>query len=267
MHRPVIGAIRSSATSRGARPGAWRRPLAAAGLVTLAAARLSGQETAPYPAAAVDNAGYHEQLGSDVVSRSGNATVHRVLRREARFAVSRQGDTVIVSADSLQMTAVTGSDTTRLDTGGFIGGRWHLLLTSDGRARVLERPFVPGALGEVNDLGAAMDDFFPRRPPDVAIGAAVSDLSGRQWRRLADSGAVRRYHWTIRQTLDSTRYAGDSVRVPVHQQSTETGSVAWRPDTGPLAWSRRIASTISTRVNNRTIDATVTETITVRRMP
>ncbi len=190
----MTGAIRSSATSRGARHGPV--PLAAAGLVALAAARLSGQAPASYPGAAVDNARYHEQLVSDVVSRSGNAAVHRVVRREAAYAVFRQGDTVVVSADSLQVMAVTGADTTRLDTSGFIGGRWRLLLISDGRARVLERPFVPGALGEVNDLGAAMDDFFPRRPPELAVGATVSDLSGTEWRRVADSGAVRRYRWT-----------------------------------------------------------------------
>jgi len=242
------------------------RRLAAAGLVALAAARLSGQAAAPYPRAAVDHARYHEHLASDVVSRSGAATVHRRLDREAGYAVFRLGDSVVVSADTLRMTAVTGSDTTQLDTSGFVGGRWHLLLTADGRAQVFERPFVPGVLAEVNDLGAAMDDFFPRRPPELAVGAAGTDLLGWQWRRLADSGAAQRYRWSERQTFDSVRAAGDSVRIPVHQQSTETGSLAWRQDAGPLAWHREIATTVATKVGNRTIEATVTETITVRRL-
>ncbi len=252
-------------TSIGSRAALGR--LAAAGLVTLAAARLSGQSAQTYPAAALDNARYHEVLASDVDSRSGSATIRRALRREAAYTVFRHGDTVIVSADSLRMTAVNGTDTTGLDTSGFIGGRWRLLLTGDGRPRVLERPFVPGALAEVNDLGAAMDDFFPWRPPELAVGGAGADLSGRQWRRAADSGAVRRYAWTLRRSSDSTRDAGDSVRIPVQQQTTESGSVAWQPGLGPLAWSRRIVSRITTTVKNRAITADVTEIISVRMIP
>lgn len=207
---------------------------------------------------------YSETLRTTVTTRSGLASVHRFVVRDVDYLRSRRADTLVMQAVAVRLEETVDGPTRTLDTDGFTGGRWKLLPDSAGEWRPVVRPFVPEPLLEVNDLAAAMDDFFPARPPAMITGEDVRDATGRSWERLADSAGVSRYRWTFEQALDTVRVVADSVPLTVEETSRESGSGAWDA-TGPLAWQRRIDTTSRSTIRERTVMAVVEHRITVRR--
>ncbi|MEP6590304.1 MAG: hypothetical protein ABJC19_03890 [Gemmatimonadota bacterium] len=218
-----------------------------------------------YPVRALDGAHFTEAIRTEVTTRVATSESHRQISRDARFAVTLQGDTLTVSADSLILTELSDGRSRTLDTDGFVGGRYLFQLDSLGRAALLERPFVPDDLIEVSDVGRAMDDFFPSLPPAMIVGAEATDASARHWRRLTDSSGVQRFRWTVEQEHNGTEAVADSVTAAVSGSSHEVSALAWSPTRGPLHWSRRIESDITTRLRGQTIRATVIQRIAVKR--
>ncbi|MES2123562.1 MAG: hypothetical protein V4503_02620 [Gemmatimonadota bacterium] len=220
-----------------------------------------------YPVRALDGVQFTERIRSEVNTRVATATSHRLVARDARFTVHVRGDSVMVSADSLVLSELVDGEQRALDTDGFVGGRYHLRIDSVGRAHLLERPFVPDDLIEVSDLSRAMDDFFPPLPPVLAPGGEGTDSTGRRWHRLTDSAGVQRFRWTAEREHDGTRHVADSVQTQVSESVHETSTLSWSPLRGPMRWSRRIESELTSRLRGQTIRASVVQRIDVNRTP
>lgn len=218
-----------------------------------------------YPVRALDGAVFSEQIRTEALTRVETAERRRVLRRDASFGITLRGDTVIVSADSVALTELADGTSRTLDTDGFTGGRFRLSLDDSGHATLWQRPFVPDHIVEVSDLGRAMDDFFPLLPPDILPSSTDSARDGREWRRLSDSSGVRRFRWTEQRAREATESVADSVPAHIVESTREEGALAWSVTRGPLAWTRHIASDVTTRLRGRTIRATVVQQIEVRR--
>ena len=110
------------------------------------------------------------------------------------------------------------------DTEGLLGGRWRGLLDPRGRYASRVVPFIPDELAGVADLRGILEDFFPLLP-DSALG------DGAGWR------------WSSQASSDSTTVVEDSLAIPVHRESTETGQLWWNQGTGPARWEREITVT------------------------
>lgn len=110
------------------------------------------------------------------------------------------------------------------DTEGLLGGRWRGLLQSGGRYTGKVVPFIPDEVAGVADLRGILEDFFPLLP-DSALG------DGATWR------------WSTRTSGDSTTIVEDSLAIPVHRESIETGSLVWSAAVGPVRWEREITVT------------------------
>lgn len=220
---------------------------------------------ADYPVRALDGATFVESIRTDAITRVAGAEHRRFVRRDSRFSVLLQGDTLVVSADSVALGETADGRNRAMDTDGFVGGRFRLRLDPAGRATLIERPFVPDDIGEVSDLGRAMDDFFPPLPPEMAVGAGRTDSAGREWRRIADSSGIRRFRWTHHRVREGTEQVGDSVPAAISESTQEANALAWSARRGPLSWRRRIASDVTTRLRGQTIRASVVQRIDVVR--
>ena len=233
----------------------------------LLALPVSAQQSAPhYTHAALAGTSFLEQVTSNVTSRTGTAERKRTISRTARYGVSVSGDTVVVSGDSLTLSETADGSDRLFDTGGFIGGRWRLFLSATGVAAVHFRPFVPDDITEASDVAAAMDDFFPRTPPVLAINAGATDTAGTRWDRLTDSAGVERYHWSATRQHEGVRMVADTVPLQLHEVTRESGTLTWSPAGAPLAWSRLIHSEVTSAIRGRTVQAVVDQRITVQRM-
>ncbi len=236
-----------------------------AGGVALLLSPLDAQAPAPrYTHVALAGTSFLEQVTSTVVSRSGGAERTRATSRAARFGVSVSGDTVVVSGDSLALSESAGGVDRTLDASGFLGGRWRLFLSKGGVPSVHHRPFVPDDITEVSDVAAAMDDFFPRTPPALAVNASATDTANTRWERLADSAGSQRYHWSLARQHEGVRTVADTVPLQVHEVTRESGTLAWSPAGAPLTWSRQIHSEITSAIRGRTVQAVVDQRIVVR---
>jgi hypothetical protein len=215
----------------------------------------------------LDHAVFGEQVRSDVVTATGTADRHRVVVQTARYAMVARHDTLMVTADTLALSETSDNVPSTVDVDAVIGGRWLLTFDAHGTAATVDRPFVPQEILDVSDLGRAMDDFFPPTPPPgLAVNARVADLAHRTWRRLADSAGEQRYSWTVPRHADSSYVTPDSVAISVSTDLNETGVAAWHPTRGPVAWSRRLETTATTRFAGRTLRAVVDQRIIVRRV-
>ncbi|MES2305451.1 MAG: hypothetical protein V4558_08085 [Gemmatimonadota bacterium] len=217
-----------------------------------------------YPVRALDGASFTESIRTEAITRISNSSRRRLVAREAHFSSTLHGDTLVVSADSVTLSELADGHSRTLDTDGFVGGLYRLLVDSIGRSTLIERPFVPDDIVEVSDLSRAMDDFLPPLPPELAIDGSI-DAGGRTWHRTADSSGMRRFRWSLRLSQDRTEAVGDSVPATIAGESRESGAMAWSPTRGPLAWTRRIESDITTRLRGQTIMASVVQRIDVRR--
>ena len=206
-----------------------------------------------------------ERVHSDVTSQSGTAELHRTILRLATYSTATRTDTLVVTADSLQLDESVDNRHRPVDVDAVIGGRWKLVADGPRKTTVVDAPFVPSEVADVSDLGSAMDDFFPVAPPALAPGAQTTDSSQRAWRRLADSASAQRYHWSQRRHADSTSIGTDSVVVHAMVDTDEEGDLAWSAARGPLAWTRRIQTMVTSRFAGRTVRANVDQRIVVAR--
>jgi hypothetical protein len=243
----------------------WLRNLGV--LLPLLATPVSGQQSPPhYNPAALAGTSFVEQITSNVTTRTGTAERKRAISRTARFGVTLAGDTVIVSGDSLALSESVDGVDRALDASGFLGGRWRLALSASGAAQVHARPFVPGELTEVSDVAAAMDDFFPRTPPALAVNAGATDTARIRWDRLADSAGTQRYQWSLTRQQEGARTVADTVPLQVREASRENGTMVWSSRGAPLAWTRLIHSEVTSAIRGRTVQAVIDQRITVRRI-
>ena len=129
--------------------------------------------------------GYLESITSTISSRTATAELVRTLTRETEYRVSRRADTTVVEAAGVRLVEEGPQGRVVFDTDGFTGGRWKLVPAPRGGLVVVDIPFVPPALVEVNDLAAAMNDFFPPVAPPLPINRRVRDGAGRDWQEPA----------------------------------------------------------------------------------
>jgi hypothetical protein len=183
-------------------------------LSAIGAVPLGGQAFTPaYTGRYFDGAAFTEQVRTSGESHTGAADRKWATNRVARYTMSRRGDTLMVSADSLQLLETVDGVQRPVDVDAVIGARWKLLPTIGGYFRAVDQPFVPEAVAEVSDMAVAMDDFLPHRPPRFRPGQRELDAGNRHWRRLSDSAGHQRFQWTEVSRRDSSYRAGDSVTV------------------------------------------------------
>ena len=226
----------------------------------------AGQAAPRYDVRRLNGAVFMEQVHTDVVTQSGSAERERIVVRTAQFGIAMHGDTLAVTTDALDLRETADGVQRAIDVDAVVGGRWKLTLGARGDATVITQPFVPGEIGDVSDIAIAMHDFFPPAPPSLTAGKRGIEAPERTWRRLQDSAGLSRYRWSDRRQSDSSYVAGDSVPVRASVGSKEDGDVAWDIARGPIAWSRHIATTATSRFAGRTNRAVIDQRIVVRRL-
>ena len=237
-----------------------RRSIVAVAVI-LAPAALAAQ----YNVDRLAGARFTERVQSEIITQAGASERHRTVVRSARFVITTRGDTLVVTTDTVALTESIAGERTAIDVDAVIGARWKLLLSARGAATIIDRPFVPPTVSDVSDIGTAIDDFFPPSPPNLANGAAMTDSAGRKWRRLSDSAGMQRYRFSATRR-GITRDVGDSVTVESSQDAAENTDLAWDALRGPIAWTRSILTTVTTRFAGRTVRAQVDQRINVRRV-
>lgn len=208
-----------------------------------------------------------ESITSTITSRTATAELQRTLTREIEYRLSRRGDTTVVEAAAVRLVEDGPQGRLLFDTDGFTGGRWKLVPSPRGGLVVVDVPFVPPALVEVNDLAAAMNDFFPPVAPPLTVNQRVRDGAGRDWQRLPDSAAVRRYRWTASRTVDSTAVARDTLTIRIGETTRESAQLRLDARGTPLGWSRELVTEVTSRGGGRAVQASVRQRIVVRALP
>ena len=219
------------------------------------------------PLRAQTPSGYVESISSTITSRTATAELVRTLTRETEYRVSRRADTTVVEAAAVRLVEEGPGGRVVFDTDGFTGGRWKLVPAPRGGMVVVDVPFVPPALVEVNDLAAAMDDFFPPVAPPLPVNRRVRDGAGRDWQRLADSADVRRYRWTATRTRDTTAVARDTVTLRISEATREVSQLRLDARGVPIGWTRELVTDVTSRGGGRAVQATVRQRIVVRALP
>lgn len=230
-------------------------------LVTIPVVAISAQAPS---APSLDGAAFVERVHTDVSSRAGLGERHRVVDRYARYHLASRGDTLVVTADSVDLAETADGVRRVVDVDAVIGGRWKLVPGAGGALRVVDRPVITTDIADVSDVAAAMDDFLPAPPPDLVALAQTTDSNGRAWRRLADSAGTRRYRWSQHGRGDpSTGLSDLGAGVSATVETSEDVSLAW--SAGPRSWIRHIRSTVTTLVGTRTVRASIDQRIVVVR--
>jgi hypothetical protein len=81
--------------------------------------------------------------------------------------------------DSLAVRVRAPEGETAPDASGLLGGRWRGTLDATGTWHESARPFVPDELRAAMDLGALMEDFFPRGPAHRVVARDDTLATGR----------------------------------------------------------------------------------------
>ncbi len=218
-----------------------------------------------YGGVRLDHAVFVELVQTEGTSQSGSSERKWSSSRSAQFGITRVGDTLVVTADSLELSQLADATQRTINVDPVIGARWRLFLTPDGAARVVVQPFVPAEIADVSDIAIAMNDFLPPAPTSTPARQAQAD-GARSWRQVGDSAGVSRYRWSQQARRDSNYVTPDNVSISATIDSHENGAVAWDRRRGPVAWIRNIESTVDTHYAGRTVRALVTQRIAVRRL-
>ena len=227
---------------------------------------LPAQGPRPYPIHALDHVAFLERLNTTVTTHTGGADLHRAVSRDAVYLIALHGDTLHVSGDSLVLSETLNSKTRTLNTDGFVGGAWDVLLDPQGGATIEASPFVPLELLDVSNVGLAMDDFFPPRPPVLFPKATMTDSVKRSWTRLADSAGLQHYIWTSSRETTRTDSTGSSAVEAVHEVVREDSDLLWDAERGPMSWRRHFQVTAASKVAGRTLIAEIEQRIVVTRL-
>jgi hypothetical protein len=158
--------------------------------------------------------------------------------RDGAIAIEAWYDSLALSREGLQGKLAP-------DTDGLLGGRYRGVLTPAGRYTPSARPFVPDEVAEVADLSRAMEDLLPRLPGSaLEVGGRWQDSTGIELRRMADSVAGRRTIWRLevrgRAETEGAQLRADTLALPGHEVTVETGRIDWDPAAGLLRRVRHL---------------------------
>lgn len=152
-----------------------RRALLLALAGGLGGAGLAAQqpEAVPRYGAASGCFAYGERVTATSRSEAGGRRREMTVERAGvlRLQVTPAPGGLAVEAwyDSLAMRVQAPEGEAAPDASGLIGGRWRGTLDSSGAWHESARPFVPDEVRAVMDVGALMEDFFPRGPAHRVI--------------------------------------------------------------------------------------------------
>jgi hypothetical protein len=191
----------------------------------------------------------HQRITSEITTETGTRRATARTGRDGELIVAGRPDTagtdVLAFFDRLAVWRSAAGDSSAADAEGILGGRFRGTLAPDGRYTARARPFVPEAVRELSDVGAALDEHFALLPPralQVGEEWRAGDSLGIQ--RLADSAGLERYR--IQRTTEGRVLpaAGDTVTPPFDRVVSERGTLAWHPLRGALRWDRRVEAEV-----------------------
>lgn len=163
---------------------------------------------------------------------------------------SAAGVSVVAWFDRLRVWRQLPEGRLEPSTDGMIGGHYRGTLSRDGGWRGTAAPFVPDAVATVADLGTALDELLPPAPGLLpAVDEEVTAEGGFRLLRLPDSTAAGHsmLRWSVSRT-DTSEVAvtwGDGQTSVGTSVESESGSLLWSLDDGPLAWERSIETVVS----------------------
>jgi hypothetical protein len=211
-------------------------------------------------------AAFREEVRSDIRNESGTIFRDERAGRDGVLLVqAARGDSGLALTswyDSLHLYREGPEGRTVPDAEGLLGGRWRGTLTSRGRYRGNESPFIPDEVAEIADLRGLMGDFFP----------VLEEYPGREVsvRRIGEeAGGLGRYAWTIKFRADTSGAVDDTLVVPMGRQFQENGTMTWDRLRGPMRWERTI--TVIGRIEakgpiRRGMRSTVVQRVRVERI-
>jgi len=211
-------------------------------------------------------AAFREEVRSDIRNESGTIFRDERAGRDGVLLVqAARGDSSLALTawyDSLLVYREGPEGRTAPDAEGLLGGQWRGTLTSGGRYRGDEFPFIPDDVAEIADLRGLMGDFFP----------VVEEYPGREvsFRRIREeTSGLERYAWTIKFRADTSGAVDDTLVVPMGRQFQESGTMTWDRLRGPIRWERTI--TVTGRIEakgpiRRGMRSTVIQRVRVERI-
>lgn len=242
----------------------WGRGWLLAVLLAISARSAGAQSGYPLQLSATGSR-FLEISRTTVINRTLGGELRRTVLRSMLYTLRFRGDTLLIKADSVALEERTTGDPIRIDTDGFVGGHWKVLVLSDGRLRVLSRPYVPGSVAEVSDLSRAVDDFLPLLPPRLLPDSALSQAD-RRWQRQTDSAGRQRYRWRVEGRMDSTTVMPDSLRMEMRQDRSEQGWMLWSSTDGPWSWHRQITVSSTARIDRQATIVAIEQRLDVTRL-
>lgn len=225
-----------------------------AGLVLLLPALGAQQEPARYTEARLACATFRETVATEIRTSVGTTVREERAGRSGllmlRASAGDSGLEVLAWFDSLSVWREGPEGRSVPDTEGLLGGRWRGRLDPRGRYSPGAVPFIPDEVAGVADLRGVVEDFLPLLP-DSALG----------------DGAI--YRWSRQASGDSTSVIEDSLAIPVHRESSETGSLVWNAGSGPVRWERDLRVTAKIRAGGpfpRGVVSVVRQMVRVERL-
>jgi hypothetical protein len=217
----------------------------------LGGAELAAQEPEAVPryGAASGCFAYGEQVraisNSEAGGRRRTVTVERAGILRLLVAPVPAGLGIEAWFDSLAVTVRAPEGDGPLDTSGLLGGRWRGTLDSLGTWHEAARPFVPDEIRAVMDLGALMEDFFPRGPDHRVIvqddtlatprGALAARTAGDEGRILewGEGPLPRAWQRDLETVTTATGAAGEVLaRVRLERRALVALAAGWCSDRG-----------------------------------
>ena len=192
---------------------------------------------------------FHERTTGILDASTGTIRRHEVLARAGLWSIrgSARDGAIAIEAwyDSLGLSREGPQGKLAPDTDGLLGGRYRGLLTPAGGYTPSARPFIPDEVAEVADLSRAMEDLLPRLPDSaLEVGMRWRDSAGLELWRMPDSLAGRRTVWRLevrgRTESEGAQLRSDTLALPGHEVSVETGRIDWDPAVGLLRRVRHL---------------------------
>jgi hypothetical protein len=215
--------------------------------------RAQQNAAAGYHALQLDCGRFQRQARAEVTLEAGRQRSKETTGHEGVMIVRATGSDSLIHLeawfDSLHVWREGSGQRMDPDTDGLIGGRYRGVLSPTGGFRSTDTPFIPDEVAQVADLSGELADLLPPVPPiPLDPGRSWRDDLGTVITRLPDetleARRTERFRLVRRFTGTEHRMLPDSTEVTATRTETETGTIDWLTELGPVRWERDITDQI-----------------------
>jgi hypothetical protein len=192
----------------------------------------------------------------EVVAWSGTAVVQGTSAGNGSISL-------VMWFDSLDVVRTAPEGQLAPSAAGMIGGRYRGTLDSDGIFTRNAAPFIPEAVRSIVGMDRALDDLWAPAPGAPVLPGGTMTRGPWRFERLTDTILTTGPAWRYRLfRSDSGAVAvewADGITARGVSVEGEEGRLVWDPVRGPVAWIRRLVTTVTFPESSVTREAVRTE--------